>query len=135
MKGRRMAWSANPAKSWYPVEESCLSVLEHPPGNCSDVIAEVEHVGTARNKIAARTAARLIGDEGFEVSGIALTRMVCPFHLDRDELMIRLHDKIDFCAIGCAIIKKRARSGIGKCAPELPCDPMLKETTWIHVDA
>ena len=135
MKGRRMARSADPGKSWYPAEISCLSVLKHPPGNCSDVIAEVEHIGTARNKITARTAARLIGDEGFEVSCITLTRMICPFHLDRDELMIRLHDKIDFCAIGCAIIEKPAYFRIGKCAPKLPGDPMLKKSARISVDA
>ena len=135
MKGQRMARSADPPRSWYPVEVSCLSVLQHPPGDSADVIAEIEHIGAARNKIAARTVARLIGDEGFEVPCIALTWMVCPFHLDRNELLIRLHDKIDFCAIGCAIIEKHACFRIGKCAPKLPGDPMLKKSARISVDA
>ena len=61
--------------------------------------------------------------------------MVCPFHLDRDEFAIRLDNKIDLCAIGGAIIEKCARSRIGKCPPELPGNPMLKEVAWIDVDA
>ena len=58
-------YPVNSAKSWHPVEKSCSSVLEHPPGDSADMITEVEHIGAARNKIAMGTASRLFGDKSF----------------------------------------------------------------------